>query len=102
MEKNTNFRENRQLAWSVFAVVIILAVIISGGGGLRGAREKALRVYRAGADGSGIGVRTDLGKRVECAYNLASLAGNYKDAVSEDRIKAVEAAAKAVGSAGES
>ena len=102
MEKNTNFRENRQLAWIVFAVVIILAVILSGGSGLRKVRETALSVFRSGADGSGICVRTDISKRVECAYNLAGLAANYKDAVSEEHITAVETAAKAVSSAGES
>ncbi len=99
MEKNTNFRENRQLAWIVFAVVIILAVILSGGGGLRSAREKALRVYRAGVDGSGIGVCTDLGKRVECANNLASLAGSYK--VGEEVISEINKAASVLD-AGES
>ncbi len=69
--------ENRPLAWAVLAVVVALSIVLGGGGALRGMRSEALDVFYYGVHGDNLSIYTDLDARIDCAYNLASLADRY-------------------------
>ena len=77
MRKKTKFSENRSLAWTVFAVVVALTVVFSGGGGLRTQRKAASDVFYYGANNDGLCIANDMNERIAAARNLADLAGRY-------------------------
>lgn len=99
MFEKKKFTENRNLAWSVFTVIVILSVIMSGGGALKEMRGDVLEVYYYGANNDGLCIAGDMAARLESAYNLASTAKRYEaipssasQAVADacDSVKAVE------------
>lgn len=87
--------ENRPLAFIVLAVVIVLSIALSGGGGLRSLRADVMQVFRTGVNGDGLCVYTDLQERADCAYNLAALALRYNE-IPQDIGQKAEAAANEI------
>lgn len=85
--------ENRPLAWVVLAIVVVLSIIFSGGGALRGVRAQALDVFHYGVNGDSLCIYSDLMARVDCAYNLADTAARY-DSIAQESIDKVNEAAE--------
>lgn len=100
MFEKKKFTENRNLAWSVFTVIVILSVILSGGGALKEKRGEVLQVYYYGANDDGLCISGDMAARVECAYNLASTAKRY-EAIPASAPEAVTQACESVKAAEE-
>lgn len=96
----SKINENRPLAFIVLAVVVVLSIFLSGGGGLRELRDDALEVFRLGVNGDGLCVQNDLHQRADCAVNLAALSARYAQIPQETAVK-VEQAADSLGNAGE-
>ncbi len=94
MFKKQKFSENRSLAWTVFAVVVALTVVFSGGGALRAQRKAAADVFYYGVNNDGLCISADMTERVAAARNLADVAGRY-ESVSADLASAVDTAADA-------
>lgn len=84
--------ENRPLAFAVLAVVVVLGILLSGGGGLRALRAEALETMRVGVNADGLCIYTDLQERADCAVNLAALSTRYASIPQEVAVKAEEAA----------
>ena len=94
MRKKIKFSENRSLAWTVFAVAVVLTVVFSGGGALRAQRKAAADVFYYGINNDGLCISADMTERIAAARNLADLAGRY-ESVSADLASAVDSAADA-------
>lgn len=98
-EKNkTNFRENRKLAWLVFAVVFALTVIVGGGGALRKEREAVLDVFHYGVHADNLSIFSDLQARVDCTENLVIVSARYT-AIDDESVQAAKSAAAALENA---
>ncbi len=72
--------ENRTVAWIVLALVIALALGLSGNALEKNALEMrgdVLKVFYTGANGDGLSIDSDLKQRAKDAYTLAGIAGRY-------------------------
>lgn len=95
------FKENRTIAWIVLACVVLICISQSGGAGLRSLRRTAVDTFHNGVNNDGLSIYNDLQKRVDCAYNLASIADRY-DNIPQNFIDEVEQAALSMESDGDS
>lgn len=92
--------ENRPLAFIVLAVVVLLSIVLSGGGGLRSERSGAMNSFRFGVNNDGLCIYNDLKARADCAYNLVDLCARY-DAIPQEIAQKAEQAADDLCAAGE-
>lgn len=70
--------ENRAIAWLVFAACVVFSLSFSSGRALSNLRADNERVFFSGtAQSMGLSIDKHLSTRAGCAYNIASVAGNY-------------------------
>lgn len=76
-ETDVNFKENRAVAWVVFALCVIFSLSFSGGRALTNLRQDVGDIFYNGVTGDGLCIDKDLTVRSENAYNIASTASGY-------------------------
>ncbi len=70
------------IAWIVFALVVIVALSLSGNALEKNAlemRDDVLKVFYTGAGGDGLSIDSDLKERAKDAYTLVGIAGRYAE-----------------------
>lgn len=69
--------QKRPVAIALCIIMILLASILGAGGSLRTLREQTEAAFSLGLDGSGKGIKYDLGEIAAQAYNMTVVAGRY-------------------------
>lgn len=97
----SNFLKKRSGAITVLILVVVLSTIFSAHRSLKAERAEIEAMLITGVNGKGIGINSDLEKRVDYSRNLVKIARDYPDLTEQckDVSEACDALAKRDGGA---